>query len=74
MPAPIHNQNAAKPPDLSRTRRIMLNFTPVEKSALNHWAAGEKLTEKMRRTVLDAANPSLPLHRPEVETTLPRTT
>lgn len=73
MPAPKHNQHAAKPPEAARTRRIMLNFTPVEKAALNSWAAGEKLTEKIRRTVLDTAHAAWPLPRPEGEATLPRT-
>lgn len=54
MPAPKNNNFAEKPEAEKRPRRIMLNFTIEEKERLNRWAAGERLTEKIRQTILDS--------------------
>ena len=54
MPFQPDNKLAARPEAEQRTRRVMLQFTPEEKARLNRWAAGERLTAKMRETLLAA--------------------
>ena len=52
MPAPKNNTFAKKPEREKRPCRIMLNFTLEEETALREWAAGERLSEAMRKAVL----------------------
>ena len=53
MPAPKNHKWNCKPPEQQRTKRIMLQFTPAEKTRLDAWAGTDRLSDRMRAVILE---------------------